>query len=193
MSNNAILCSYVAEACNPPCVLFGWWFSLWELWEICLVDIVFLPFQLKIPSTPSVLSLTPPLGTPFSVQWLTLSTCLCICQALIEPLRRQLYQAPINIHFLVYTILVTVYGIDPEVRGLSLDDLSLSLCSTPCLCISSYKHYILPLIRTETFTLWSSNFLSFMWSVHCILGILSFWANIHLSMSAYHVCSFVIG
>jgi hypothetical protein len=25
-----------------------------------------------------------------------------------------------------------------------------------------------------------------------ILGILSFWANIHLSMSAYHVCSFVI-
>jgi hypothetical protein len=25
------------------------------------------------------------------------------------------------------------------------------------------------------------------------LGILSFWANIHLSVSAYHVCSFVIG
>jgi hypothetical protein len=24
------------------------------------------------------------------------------------------------------------------------------------------------------------------------LGILSFWANIHLSVSAYHVCSFVI-
>jgi hypothetical protein len=35
--------------------------------------------------------------------------------------------------------------------------------------------------------------LRFMWSVNSILGILSFWANIHLSVSAYHVCSFVIG
>jgi hypothetical protein len=46
--------------------------------------------------------------------------------------------------------------------------------------------------RTEVVTLWSS-FLSFMFSVNCILGILSFWANIHLSVSAYHVSSFVIG
>jgi hypothetical protein len=35
--------------------------------------------------------------------------------------------------------------------------------------------------------------LSFMWSVNCILGILSFWANIHLSVSTHNVCSFVIG
>jgi hypothetical protein len=28
--------------------------------------------------------------------------------------------------------------------------------------------------RTETLTRWSSFFLSFMWSVNCILGILSF-------------------
>jgi hypothetical protein len=28
---------------------------------------------------------------------------------------------------------------------------------------------------------------------NCILGILSFWANIHLSVSAYQVTSFVIG
>jgi hypothetical protein len=41
--------------------------------------------------------------------------------------------------------------------------------------------------RTESSTLWSSFFLSFMWSVNCILGIQSFWANIHLSVSAYHV------
>jgi hypothetical protein len=46
--------------------------------------------------------------------------------------------------------------------------------------------------RNEVSTLWSS-FLSFMCFANCILGILSFWANIHLSMSAYHVCSFVIG
>jgi hypothetical protein len=44
--------------------------------------------------------------------------------------------------------------------------------------------------RTEALILWSSFFLSFMWYVNCILGILSFWANIHLSVSVYHVCSF---
>ena len=32
-----------------------------------------------------------------------------------------------------------------------------------------------------------------MWSVNCILAIPSFGANIHLSVSAYHVCSFVSG
>jgi hypothetical protein len=52
---------------------------------------------------------------------------------------------------------------------------------------------LFPLLRRiETFTLWSF-FLSFMLSVNCILGILSFWVNIHLSMSVYHTCSFVTG
>jgi hypothetical protein len=49
------------------------------------------------------------------------------------------------------------------------------------------------LIRSEVSTFWSSFFLSFMCFANCILGILNFWANIHLSVSAYHVCSFVIG
>jgi hypothetical protein len=43
-----------------PCLLLYWWFRPWELW---LVDIVVLPMGLQTPSTPSVLSLTPPLGT----------------------------------------------------------------------------------------------------------------------------------
>jgi hypothetical protein len=47
--------------------------------------------------------------------------------------------------------------------------------------------------RNEVSTLWSSLFLSFMCFANCILGILCFWANIHLSVSAYHVCSFVTG
>jgi hypothetical protein len=39
---------------------------------------------------------------------------------------------------------------------------------------------LFPLLkRTEVYTLWSS-FLSLMWSVNYILGIPSFWANIHL-------------
>ena len=47
--------------------------------------------------------------------------------------------------------------------------------------------------RNEVSTFWSSFFLSFMCFAHCIMGSLSFWVNIHLSVSAYHVCSFVIG
>jgi hypothetical protein len=47
--------------------------------------------------------------------------------------------------------------------------------------------------RIEVSTLWSPFFLSFMCFENCILGILSFLDNIHLSVSAYHVCSFVIG
>jgi hypothetical protein len=46
--------------------------------------------------------------------------------------------------------------------------------------------------RNEVFTLWSS-FFSCICFANCILGILSFWTNIHLLVSAYHVCSFVIG
>ena len=41
--------------------------------------------------------------------------------------------------------------------------------------------------RTEVSTHWSSFFLIFLCFANCILGILSFWANIHLSMSAYQV------
>jgi hypothetical protein len=46
--------------------------------------------------------------------------------------------------------------------------------------------------RKEVLTLRSSFFLSFMSFANCTLGILSFWANIHLSVSAYLVTSFVI-
>jgi hypothetical protein len=46
--------------------------------------------------------------------------------------------------------------------------------------------------KSEVPTLWPSFFLSFMRSVNDILGTRSFWINIHLSVSAYHVYSFVI-
>ena len=53
---------------------------------------------------------------------------------------------------------------------------------------------LFPLLRrSEASTLWSSFSLSFRWSITHILGIPSFWANIHLSVSAYHLCSFVTG
>jgi hypothetical protein len=68
------------KSCVPPCVLCGWWFSPWVFWQVRLVDFVFLPMGLQTPSAPRVLSLTPPLGTLCSVQWLAVSNCLCICQ-----------------------------------------------------------------------------------------------------------------
>ena len=87
-----------------PGILFGWWFSPWELQGYWLVHSVVPPMGLQIPSAPSVFSLTPPLGTLFIVQWLAVSIHLCICQDLAESLRRQLQQAPVSKHFLVSAV-----------------------------------------------------------------------------------------
>jgi hypothetical protein len=59
---------------------------------------------LQTPSAPSVLSLAPPLGSLCSVQWFAENIHLCICQALTEPLRRQLHQAPVSKHLWASTI-----------------------------------------------------------------------------------------
>jgi hypothetical protein len=64
----------------------------------------------KVPSAPSVLPLTPPLGSLCSVLWLASSICICIGQNLLEPFRRQLYQAPVSKHFLASTI-VSGFGV----------------------------------------------------------------------------------
>ena len=48
---------------------------------------------------------------------------LCTCQALPEPLRKEVYQAPVSKHLLASTQcldLVIVYGLDPQVSQ-SLD------------------------------------------------------------------------
>jgi hypothetical protein len=84
------------ESWVPPCILFGWWFSPWELWGYWLIHITVSPMGLQNLSVPWVLSLAPSLGTLCSVQWITVSIHFCICQALAEPLRRQLYQAPVS-------------------------------------------------------------------------------------------------
>jgi hypothetical protein len=47
-----------------PCVLLCWWLSPWEHLGDWLVDIIVLPLGLQTPSAPSVLFLTPVLGTP---------------------------------------------------------------------------------------------------------------------------------
>jgi hypothetical protein len=47
--------------------------------------------------------------------------------------------------------------------------------------------------RNEISKHWSSFVLIFLCFANCILGILSFWVNIHISVSAYQMPSFVIG
>jgi hypothetical protein len=47
--------------------------------------------------------------------------------------------------------------------------------------------------RNEVSMCWSAFFLFFLCFANYIVGILGFWANIHLSVSTYHVSSFVTG
>jgi len=68
---------------------------------IWLVDIVVLTMGLQTPSAPSVFSLTPPLGSPCSIQWLAASILIYISKSLAEPLRGHPYLAPVNKHFLL--------------------------------------------------------------------------------------------
>jgi hypothetical protein len=77
--------------------------SLW------LVHIVVPPMGLQNPPAPWVLSLALSVGTLCLVQWMAVSIHFCICQALPEPFRRQLYQAPVSKHLLV-TIIVSGFG-----------------------------------------------------------------------------------
>jgi len=51
---------------------------------------------------------------------------------------------------------------------------------------TSPHYFVSPLSRTEASSLWSSFFLSFVWSGSCILAILSFFlANTNLSVSTF--------
>jgi hypothetical protein len=52
---------------------------------------------------------------------------------------------------------------------------------------------LFPVLRRNKVSTHWSFFLIFLCSANCILGILSFWATIRLSVSAYQVTSFVIG
>jgi hypothetical protein len=60
--------------------------------------------------------------------------------------------------------------------------------------VSPSMGILFPILRgSKVSTLWPFFFLSFMCFSNSTLDILSFWAKICLSVSAYHVCSFVIG
>jgi hypothetical protein len=70
----------------------------------------------------------------------------------------------------------------------------LSISALNFVSVTPSMGILFPILRKrEVSTLWSSFLLSFMCFANCILDFLSLWANIHLSVSACHVCSFVIG
>ena len=65
---------------------------------------------------------------------------------------------------------------------------------TDFVSVTPFMDILFPILRrNEVSTHWSSLFLIFLCFANCILGVLCFWANIHLSVSAYLMTSFVIG
>jgi hypothetical protein len=96
------MCSW-SHGSLQVCSLVGCLFPRGSGGRVWLVDIV-LPMGIQNPSPHSVLSLTPPLVTSGSVQWLAESIHLCVSQVLAESFRRELYQAPVSKHFLASTI-----------------------------------------------------------------------------------------
>jgi hypothetical protein len=126
---------------------------------------------LQIPLASSVHSLTPPLRTPCSVQWMVAS--ICICQALGRASQEtailgSYQQALLGIHNSAWDWCLYM-GWIPRWESLWMAFPSVSVLH--CGSIFPPMSIFLPLLRTEASILWFSFFLSFIWSVNCILGI----------------------
>jgi hypothetical protein len=76
--DHPLLCMQL-EPWVAPCVLFGWWFSPWELWEVWLVNIVVISVRLQTPSCPSPnFSMGIPTLSPVVVPEPDQSRCKCM-------------------------------------------------------------------------------------------------------------------
>jgi hypothetical protein len=76
---------------------------------------VYWLFHIVVPPMGLQTSSAPSMGTLCSVQWVAVSIYFCICQAPAEPLRRQLYLAPVSKHLLASTTLFGFGGLRPQV------------------------------------------------------------------------------
>jgi hypothetical protein len=83
---------------------FCWWSSPWELLGGLVGSYCCYSYGAANTFSSFSPSLIPLLETLCSFQWLAVIIHLCICQILAEPLRRQLYQAPVSKHFLASTM-----------------------------------------------------------------------------------------
>jgi hypothetical protein len=136
---------------------------------------------MQTPSATWILSLTPSLGTLYFIQWMAVSTPSLFVRSRLLP-ASSCWQPQYCLG------LVVDYVMNPKVEQ-SLDGHPFSLCPELYLCIPFHGNFLFPLLRR--IKVWSLFFLNFMCFTNCILGILGFWANIHLSVSIYHMCSFV--
>jgi len=123
----------------------------------CLILLLCL-WSGKTPSAPSVLFLTPPLGSPWAACGLAASIHICICKALKKPLRRHLYQAPVSIHFLSSTIKSGFgdYTWDGSSGGVSL-------WKTFCSVSAPYFVSAFPPVITVSILLWNIWVVSNFW------------------------------
>jgi hypothetical protein len=111
--------AFIGQTATPPidvrlgiqCCICNWSHKSYHVYSlvvflvpgssgVLIVHIVVPPTELQTPSASWVFSLAPSLGIILSVQWMAVSVHFCICQALAEPLRRELYQAPVSKHLL---------------------------------------------------------------------------------------------
>ena len=175
MTKETILCS--SHEFHHVFYLIGGLYR--ELWGYRLVHIVFTLMGLQILSAPWALILAPSLGTLWSLPWIAVSIHFCICQALAEYLRRQLYQSPVG------SPIVSGFGgflwdwsPGREFSGWSY------LHSVLWTLSPSMGMPFLLLRRNEVSTLYSSFFLNFMSFANYILGILSLWSNIQKIMTS---------
>jgi hypothetical protein len=130
-----------------------------------LVHIVLPPMGLQTPSAPWVLSLALSLGTLCSVQWMAVSIHFCICQALAEPLRRQLYQTSVSKPLLAIhdSVLFWWLFMGWILRWDSLWMVIPSVSALNFVSVTPSMSILFPLLRRiKISTLWSSYFLSFM-------------------------------
>ena len=115
---------------------------------------------------------------------MTVSIHFCICQALAKPHMRYLQQNLAGICNSVciwWLIMGWIRGGAVSGWSFLLSQLRTFVSVTPSMDILFHI-----LGRNEVSMSWSS-FLIFLCFGSCILGILGFWANIHLSVSAYRV------
>jgi hypothetical protein len=142
--------------------------------------------------SPWVFSIPPSLGTLCSVHWMAESIHLCICQVLAEPLRRQPHQPSVSKYLLASTQVsgfVMYMGWIPRWGSLWM--------AFPSVSASHFTSglYLLPWVffppSKKDQNMYTLVFLFLELHVVCelYLGYSELWANIHLSVTAYHVCS----
>jgi hypothetical protein len=95
---------------------------------------------------PWIFSLAPSLGTLCFVQWMAVSIHFCICQALAEPLRGQLYQVTVS-KLLLASSIVSRFGVClwNESPGGAVSGWSFpQLCFKHCPCNSFHGYFVSP-------------------------------------------------